>query len=220
MTYSILVFDPETNQLGAAAATGSLCVGGWVLRGRVNVGLSASQGAAPSTFWRDDVLDFIQQGIPVDQAIKSLTEADSGHESRQLAALDSLGNSASFTGSKNTQIAHAESFENGIISGNLLASKSVLTDAKNGYQQCNGPMGERLLAALSAAQEAGGDKRGLLSAALLILSPDEAPIDLRIDYSEKPLTDLTALYERATNGEYRDWHLTVPTFKDKVRGLD
>ncbi|MFT6659877.1 DUF1028 domain-containing protein [Maritalea sp.] len=220
MTYSILVFDPKTKQLGAAAATGSLCVGGWVLRGRVNVGLCASQGAAPSTFWRDDVLDLMQQGVAVKTAIQSVTDPDQGRESRQLAAIDSLGNSASFTGSKNTEIAHAESFKNGIISGNLLAEKSVLSAAKNGYLDCEGSMGERLLASLNAAQNAGGDKRGLLSAAMLILSLNEAPTDLRIDYSEKPLEDLAALYHRAMSGEYRDWHLTVPTLNDKERGLD
>ncbi len=81
-------------------------------------------------------------------------------------------------------------------------------------------MGERLLTALHAAQESGGDSRGLMSAAMLIISPTEAPIDLRIDYSEKPLTDLSALYERAMTGEYRDWHLTVPTLNNKERGLD
>lgn len=220
MTYSILVFDPETKQLGAAAATGSLCVGGWVLRGRVNVGLTASQGAAPSTFWRDDVLDLLQQGKAVDDAVQSVTNADQGRESRQLAALDSRGNAAAFTGSKNTQIALAQQFENGVASGNLLAHENVISDAIAGFQEGKRHMGERLLTALHAAQESGGDSRGLMSAAMLIISPNEAPIDLRIDYSEKPLTDLSALYERAMTGEYRDWHLTVPTLNNKERGLD
>ncbi|MCF4099215.1 DUF1028 domain-containing protein [Maritalea mediterranea] len=220
MTYSILVHDPETNQLGAAAATGSLCVGGWVLRGRFNVGLTASQGAAPSTFWRDDILDLLQQGTDVESAVEKVTSADKGRESRQLAALDSQGNSASFTGSKNTQIAFAEPFENGIVSGNLLADQKVLTAARKAYQETKGPMGDRLLSALHAAQDAGGDSRGLLSGALLVLSPDEAPLDLRVDYSEKPLVDLSALYQRAMTGDYRDWHLTVPTPNDKERGLD
>lgn len=220
MTYSILVFDPETKQLGAAAATGSLCVGGWVLRGRVNVGLAASQGAAPSTFWRDDILNLLQHGKAVEAALKEVIEPDSGRESRQLAALDSQGNGAAFTGSKNTPIAHAETFQNGIISGNLLADEAVLSAGKWGYQNTNGIMGERLLAALHAAQDAGGDSRGLLSAAMLILSPDEAPIDLRIDYSEKPLDDLSALYHRAMSGDYRAWHLTVPNTNDKESGLD
>lgn len=220
MTYSILAFDPETKQLGAAAATGSLCVGGWVLRGRVNVGLSASQGAAPSTFWRDDIINLLEQNMPVEAAIKTITDADSGRESRQLAALDSQGNGAAFTGNKNMPIAHASTFENGIVSGNLLDNENVVPAAISGFQEGNRHMGERLLSALHAAQEAGGDSRGLLSGAILILSPDEAPIDLRIDYSEKPLTDLTALYERAMTGEYRDWHLTVPTLNDKERGLD
>ncbi|MCZ4281502.1 DUF1028 domain-containing protein [Kiloniella laminariae] len=220
MTYSILVFDPETRQLGAAAATGSLCVGGWVLRGRVNVGLSASQGAAPSTFWGEETLNLLQGGTAVEAAVKTLTDADKGRDSRQLAALDSQGNAAAFTGRKNTPIASAVLFENGIISGNLLASKAVLSVAINAYQKCVGPMGERLLAALNAAQESGGDKRGLLSAAMLVLSADEAPTNLRIDYSQSPLLDLASLYHRAMSGEYRDWHLTVPTLNNREAGLE
>ena len=56
MTYSILARDPETGAFGGAAATGSLCVGGWVLRGRAGVGISASQGASPSTLWGEEAL--------------------------------------------------------------------------------------------------------------------------------------------------------------------
>ena len=62
MTFSLLVHDRATGTFGGAAATGSLCVGGWVLRGTVDSGLSASQGTAPSTFWGEDALTAMRGG--------------------------------------------------------------------------------------------------------------------------------------------------------------
>ena len=62
MTFSILARDPVSGAIGGAAATGSLCVGGWVLRGHVSAGMSASQGAAPSTIWGEEVLAAMHDG--------------------------------------------------------------------------------------------------------------------------------------------------------------
>ena len=73
MTFSLLARDPETGAIGGAAATGSLCVGGWVLRGNLAGGMSASQGMAPSTFWGEDVLDFMAAGNPAKKAIEAVT---------------------------------------------------------------------------------------------------------------------------------------------------
>ena len=86
MTFSILAIDRKTGTIGGAAATGSLCVGGWVLRGDPRSGMSASQGAAPSTFWGEDVLFRMAAGETARTAVGAVTASDSGRAFRQLAA--------------------------------------------------------------------------------------------------------------------------------------
>lgn len=220
MTFSILARDPNTNALGGAAATGSLCVGGWVLRGDARVGLSASQGAAPSTLWGEDVITEMRNGSSAAQAVSRITEADSGRGHRQLSALGLSGPGAAFTGSENTPVTGSRLFDHGIVAGNMLSGESVLDEMVQNYLASSQSFAERLLSALNAAQAAGGDSRGLYSAALLIVSPDHAPLTLRIDYSEDPLAALQALYERASEGDYFAWRQQVPTLNDPERVLD
>ena len=82
MTFSILARDENTNEIGGAAATGSYCVGGWVLRGSLNAGLSASQGASASTLWGEQTLDFLESGLNARDAIYKVVNADEGKEHR------------------------------------------------------------------------------------------------------------------------------------------
>ncbi|MGI3166127.1 DUF1028 domain-containing protein [Pseudooceanicola sp. 200-1SW] len=211
MTFSILVRDAETGRIGGAAATGSLCVGGWVLRGRLGAGMSASQGTAPSTLWGEAVLDEMQAGAPAPAAVTEVTAPDTGRDHRQLSALDLLGNTGAFTGAASVPACAALTRPNLVVAGNMLSSEAVLEALAQGYEKARGTMPERLLAALTAAEAAGSDSRGLLSAALLCLGPDMAPLSLRIDASDSPLVDLRALHLRATTGLYAEWAGLVPT---------
>ncbi len=220
MTFSILARDPKTNTIGGAAATGSLCVGGWVLRGDARVGMSASQGASPSTLWGEAVLEAMKSGESASQAVNAVTAPDSGRSYRQLSALGRSGPGAAFTGADNTPAMGSQIFEGGVVAGNMLASQPVLQAMIEGFTAATGPFAERLLAALNAANAAGSDARGLLSAALLVLSPDRPPLTLRIDYSQSPLDDLAALYRHATTGEYAKWCDQVPTLDAPERSLD
>ena len=207
MTFSILVRDPETGALGGAAATGSLCVGGWVLRGHINAGLSASQGAAPSTFWGEDVLSLMRAGTAAPQAVAQIVGNDAGRAHRQLSALDCEGRSGVFNGASNTPQIAARAFE-GVIDAMI-----------DGYLAAKGRFSDRLIAALEAGDAAGSDARGLYSSALLVLRRDAAPMSLRIDYSETPLGALRALHGRATSGDYADWASQVPCSDAPMRVL-
>ncbi|MBT9384990.1 DUF1028 domain-containing protein [Pseudooceanicola sp. CBS1P-1] len=221
MTYSILVRDPDTGSLAGAATTGSLCVGGWVLRGDLRAGMSASQGASPSTLWGGDVLAAMRAGATAAQAVRQITGADSGRGYRQLSALARDGIGASFTGPLNTPQMGGLVFDNGVAAGNLLSSTDVIAAAAETWQQTRGPIGERLIAALRAGEAAGSDSRGLLSAALLILHPDQAPLTLRIDYHPgDPIGALADLFARATSGDYAFWARQVPSLSQPERGLD
>lgn len=217
MTFSILARDAETGAIGGAAATGSLCVGGWVLRGSLKGGMSASQGMAPSTIWGEDVLSRMAEGHSAQKAVKLVTDPDSGRAQRQLAALGISGPGAVFTGAANTAATGERRFENGVASGNMLTGPGVVDALAEGYLSAGGSFAQRLLAGLRAAEAAGSDSRGLMSASILILSRAQAPLSLRIDYSETPLGALGELLSRATSGSYADWARQVPCLDDPER---
>ncbi|WP_375691363.1 DUF1028 domain-containing protein [Pseudooceanicola sp. LIPI14-2-Ac024] len=181
MTYSILARDAKTGMLGGAAATGSLCVGGWVLRGAAGVGMSASQGTAPSTLWGEGVLDRMRGGESAEMAVKAMVSPDAGRDFRQLSALDADGGTAAFTGAGSVPAAGSREGRDLVVAGNLLTGDSVLDAARDAYLSSTLPFAERLLAALDAGAAAGSDSRGLQSAALLIVSRDAAPLTLRIE---------------------------------------
>lgn len=221
MTFSILARDPATGAIGGAAATGSYCVGGWVLRGALDAGMSASQGASPSTFWGEDVLAGMRGGMEAEAAIAAVTAQDPGRDWRQLAALSCTGKGAAFTGASNTAETAACVFHNGVAAGNLLASAGVVDHMVDGFLAAQGPLDARLLSALRTAQAAGGDSRGLLSAALLVLHPNRPPLTLRVDYHpEDPLGALEVLQEKTRTGAYADWLVQVPTWNERERAPD
>ncbi len=221
MTFSILARDPDTGAIGGAAATGSLCVGGWVLRGDLTAGMSASQGAAPSTFWGQDVLVEMRNGYSAVSAVERITTADRGRDYRQLSALDLSGQSGVFTGRSTEPEKGSRDFDTGIASGNMLASASVLDAMVDTFTRESGAFDSRLLSALHAAAKQGGDYRGLLSAALLVLSPDKPPMTLRIDYHpHDPIGALEELHHKATTGAYSKWVEQVPVTIDKERIVD
>ena len=217
MTYSILAYDQKTGTYAGAAAAGNLCVGGWVLRGDPESGLSASQGASPSTLWGTGVLDLTRSGRTASGAVETVIRADEGRPHRQLAALARDGSVAAFTGHDNVPCAGSVSGSHVIVAGNTLASEAVLTAVLERFQTTEGEMPARLMAALVAGQEAGGDSRGLLSAALLVVSRHAAPLSLRIDHSDDPLTALAALYDRTQADPYRSWARLVPTLDQPHR---
>lgn len=221
MTFSILARDAKTGAIGGAAATGSLCVGGWVLRGKLSAGMSASQGAAPSTFWGEEVLQRMHEGSAPEKAVTDVTSRDKGRAYRQLAAMDLLGNAAAYTGDENEDVKGSLIFSDGIVSGNMLGSDDVLSAMASAFTVSGGVFEERLIGALKAAHDAGGDFRGLLSAALLVLHPDHPPLTLRIDHhADDPIGALERLLYRATSGDYADWARQVPVASDTGRILD
>jgi len=217
MTFSLLMHDPETGGFAAAAATGSLCVGGWVLRGDIESGLVASQGTAPSTFWRDDVIRMMYGGLGAEQAVQSATSPDSGRGHRQLLALDRSGGCAGFTGSDSIDYAGHRVAPNLVVGGNMLSGAAVLTAMQETAQAEFATLPDHMLAVLDAAAAAGGDARGLQSAALLVLAPDRPPLDLRIDFSDAPLHALRNLCIRAHRAPYFGWLDDVPTLQDRNR---
>ena len=217
MTFSVLKFDEKEGIFAAAAATGSLCVGGWVLRGDIESGLVASQGTSPSSFWRDDCLRYMYTGQSASEAIDLAIKNDSGRDYRQIIALDKFGTTSGFTGINSVSHASHITEQNFAVAGNMIAGSHVLEAVKKQVNSDQAPIDQRMLNALKAGKDAGGDNRGLLSAALLVLSPNHPPLDLRIDYSSNPLSDLQLLLDRSKQSPYYDWLSEVPIDTDRNR---
>lgn len=217
MTFSILTYDEKTGVYAGAAATGSLCVGGWVLRGDIESGLCASQGTAPSTFWRDDAMRQLYAGAAATDVVASLTAADTGRDHRQISVLDRFGGTAGFTGAESVAFADVIATPNLIVAGNMIQSRAVLEAMAESFRNSTGTPATRLLSALRTAEAAGSDVRGLQSAALLILNPLAPPIDLRIDQSDTPLDDLAALANKVSQPPYAHWLGEVPVKTDRTR---
>ena len=218
MTFSILTYDRKTGVFAAAAATGSLCVGGWVLRGDIESGLVASQGTAPSSFWRDDVLRAMYRGEDAETAVTRVTSADPGRGHRQLTALDRQGRTQGFTGDQSVPYASHIAEPGLVIAGNMLTGPEVLEAMKTAAHAEAPSPAERMLRVLTAAKDAGGDSRGLKSAALLVLEPERPPLDLRIDqHDSDPISALEQLWQKTCQSPYFDWLAEVPVLNDKSR---
>ena len=179
--------------------------------------MSASQGASPSTIWGEDVLERMRAGLSAAAAVADVTGGDTGRDWRQLAALDRGGATACHTGARNTQWRGSLVAPGLVVSGNLLAGPRVLVALRDAFLGADGSLGHRLIAALAAAEAAGGDTRGLQSAALLVVSDDAPPLTLRVDWAEDPIARLRDLHARSQQGDYAAWLPTVPTRSDPDR---
>lgn len=217
MTFSILVRDPDCGTFGGAAATGNLCVGAWVLRGDARAGVTASQGLYPSPMWGPEALELMSAGRDAAEAVRRVVDRDAGRDVRQLAALDRTGGTGVHSGARNFEYCGHVAADNLIAVGNMLASPAVLEAMVEAFASATGPQPARLIAGLAAGAAAGGDFRGLLSAAVLIVSPDAPPLDLRVDHAADPIGALRALYECTCDPAYQDWLVGIPTPNDPER---
>lgn len=211
MTFSILARNSETGELGCAAATGNLAVGAWVLRAEPGVGAVATQGLAVSVIWGAEAMRALADGAGAERAVERVTGADPGAATRQLVALDAAGNSAGWTGADNADVKGHDAASGIAVGGNWLANDEVLPALKRAFLDTPGAMAVRLLAALESAVVAGGDARGMMSAALRVVSLERPPLDLRVDYGKAPVADLAALYAMTQGGEYQQFLSRLPT---------
>ena len=135
----------------------------------------------------------------------------------QLAAIDKKGEPFGFTGADSVPFSGHLVGEDYIIAGNMLSNPSVLSAMGDCINKSYSSEAEKMLAILQAGQRAGGDKRGIQSAAMLILDPEKPPLDLRVDYDENPIFALEELWKRSQRPPYSSWLDEVPILSDKYR---
>ena len=200
-TYSIVALDPETGQFGVAVQTHQIGVGRvvpWLLPG---VGALATQSVANISFGPIG-LRMLAEGVPAPQVIAGLVASDLKAARRQVAVVDAAGRVGAWTGENCIPEAGHHLGEAYSVQANMMINPTVVKSMAEAYETSTADFAGRLLAALVAAQEEGGDIRGEQSAALKIvpgISEGNKPAawetlyDLRVDEHEKPVTELSRL---------------------------
>ncbi|AYG63019.1 DUF1028 domain-containing protein [Rhizobium jaguaris] len=220
MTWSIVTREPETGHLAIAVATRFFAVGNIVPNIRGGIGAVATQ-AFSSPLYGIDGLAMLAAGHMPEEIIRTLTARDEGREQRQFHMIDSNGNNAAFTGAKCIDWAGHLIDENVSVAGNMLAGPQVIAKSLSTFKKTQGmPLAERLLEAMRAGEDAGGDKRGKQSAALVIYrDQDYAWLNIRVDDSADPLTELERLYAVAQE-RYLHVAETTPTRQNPSGMID
>lgn len=206
-TFSIVARDPGTGELGVAVQSHWFSVGPIVAWAEAGVGAVATQSFVDPSYGKLG-LDLMRAGKSAPDALKSLTAGDEGREVRQVAMIDAQGRVDAWTGKNDIQAAGHLIGKNYSVQANLMLSDKVWPAMSTAFENAKGDLAERMLAALEAAQAAGGDIRGQQSAALIVVtgkptgqSWKDRVFDLRVDDSPEPLVELRRLVklQRAYN---------------------
>jgi uncharacterized Ntn-hydrolase superfamily protein len=209
-TFSILAYDSITGELGAAVQSRVFSVGNGVLWGEAGVGLVATQ-AYVNVAYGPRGLQLLWEGLTPVEVVARLLREDLDTQpwewpknGRQLAVMDTKGTVAVHTGEYATMVAGHRIARHVSAQGNLLASPHVVDEMVRAFQATPGHISLRLMAALEAGQAAGGDRRGMQSAAMLVVKEgggvwmnQDVVLRLQVDDDPQPLAELRRLVELA-----------------------
>lgn len=200
-TYSIVGVDPEARECGVAVQSKFLAVGAFVPWARAGAGAVAVQ-SYPDVTHGTQTLDLLAAGHGPGDVLDLLLDGDEHRESRQIGLVAADGTSASFTGSDCFEHAGGVTGPGFAAQGNILVSERVPTAMAEAFENTEGSLAHRLLTALEAGEEAGGEKRGMESAALLVVRPGggyggnhDRWLDLRVDHAQQPIRELRGLFD-------------------------
>jgi uncharacterized Ntn-hydrolase superfamily protein len=206
-TFSIVARDPATGELGVAVQSHWFSVGPIVPWAEAGVGAVATQSFVDPSYGKNG-LDMMRAGKSAPDTLKELIEKDEGREVRQVAMIDAQGRVDAWTGKNDIQAAGHIVGKDFSVQANLMLNDKVWPAMARAFENTKGDLADRMLAALDAAQAAGGDIRGRQSAALVVvtgkptgLAWKDRTFDLRVDDSPEPLVELRRLVklQRAYN---------------------
>jgi uncharacterized Ntn-hydrolase superfamily protein len=215
-TYSIVAYDSATGDLGIAVQSKFPNVGGIVPWARAGVGAVATQSLG-NTDYGEKGLALLAQGATAPEALRIVMRGDTRPSQRQVGMVDARGNAASWTGDSTFDWAGGRTGGPGGQTGgkgqmivgrgyaaqaNIMVSDATVRNMAETFERTRGSLADRLLAALVAGQAGGGDKRGMQSAALLVvragagyLGLNDRYIDIRVYDAPDPIKELARLYE-------------------------
>lgn len=213
-TYSIVARDPQTGEMGVAVQSNWFSVGSLVSWAEAGVGAIATQSFVNVSFGPRG-LELLRSGKTAQEVLKELIDGDDGRDVRQLAIVDAKGNVAAHTGKKCIPSAGHYVGDNFSVEANLMLNDKVWPAMAKAFQESTGPLAERMVTALEAAQSVGGDIRGKQSAAILVVRAkstgkiwEDRVIDLRIEDHAEPIKEIRRLlklyraYEFMNKGDY------------------
>lgn len=212
-TYSIVARDENTGELGVAVQSHWFSVGSIVSWAEAGVGAIATQSFVNVSFGPEG-LRLLKEGKTAQEVLDELISKDEGRDFRQLAIIDSKGNVAAYTGKSCIEYASHYLGKNFSVQANMMLNDKVIPAMKEAFENSKGPLAERLVEALKAAESSGGDIRGRQSAAILVVRGESTGkiwqdrlIDLRIEDHHDPVNELERLlklyraYEHMNNGD-------------------
>jgi uncharacterized Ntn-hydrolase superfamily protein len=216
-TYSIVAYDSVTGDLGVAVQSKFPNVGGIVPWARAGVGAVATQSLG-NTAYGERGLELISEGATAEEALRIVMRTDTMLQDRQVGIVDARGNAASFTGTSTFDWAggrvgaaagtgNVPGGKGQVIVGrgfaaqaNIMVSDQTVKNLAETFERSRGTLADRLMAALKAGQAGGGDKRGMQSAALLVvrksggyLGANDRFIDIRVYDAKDPIAELERL---------------------------
>lgn len=198
-TYSIVARDTVTGEMGVAVQSHWFSVGSLVTWAEAGVGAVATQSFVDPAYGPLG-LELMKAGKTAGQALDALLAADAGRDVRQVAMIDARGNVAAHTGTKCIEGAGHITGNNYSVQANLMLNDAIWPAMAKAYESSTGTLADRMLAALDAAEAAGGDIRGKQSAAILIVKGTNSGrswldrvMELRIEDHREPLKELRRL---------------------------
>lgn len=217
MTFSIVGRSADGLSWGVAVASKFLAVGNAVPAAVAGIGALATQADA-NVSWKGAGLSLLDEGLSASAALAQLLADDDKPEHRQIGIVDANGAVASHTGGECMDWAGGWTGDGVAIQGNILAGPQVVEAMRAAWESAaDAPLTRRLLGALAAGDEIGGDKRGRQSAALLVVKDgagygglDDIVADLRVDDHRAPINELTRLLD------LNDFYLTAPAESDQL----
>ena len=215
-TFSVLGYDPETGEVGGAVQSRVFSVGNGVLWAEANVGVVATQAIVDVSYGPQG-LELLRKGMAPEDVVRTILANDPNPqperwtvEGRQFSVMDASGNVATHTGPSASEWAGHRIGRHVSAQGNILAGPAVVDDMVEAFEATEGHLSFRLLAALEAGQAAGGDRRGMQSAAMIIVKEDggvwlnnDVVLRLQVDDSEGPIAELRRLVEIAARQRER-----------------
>jgi uncharacterized Ntn-hydrolase superfamily protein len=213
-TYSIVALDEKTGELGVAVQSHWFSVGSLVPWAKAGVGAVATQSFVKVDYGPDG-LKLMEGGMSAESALNKLVLEDEGEAVRQVAMIDMKGNVATHTGEKCIYAAGHQIGKNYSVQANLMENETVWPAMAKAFENTEGDLADKMMAALYAAEGEGGDIRGKQSAAMLIVTgePTGVPwkdvvMDIRVDDHAEPLKELKRLirvhraYQHANKGDH------------------
>lgn len=196
MTFSIVARDAQNGWLGMATSSKALAAGAIGPCVKLGVGAIASQAFA-NRYLAIDGLRLLEDGLPAERVVERVIESDRGRDLRQIGIIDQEGRASAYTGDRCIPWAGHILGGGYVCLGNILTGEAVVKAMAMAYERSSGePLYERLMLALEAGQEAGGDRRGKQAAGIHVIADEEyAWCDLRVDDHVEPVAELRRVLE-------------------------